>query len=135
MTCLRCVQVSYCSRNCQSAHWPKHKKTCNKSQSAAADKTAAAHVYDKGYSKWDQVCAAHGRWQGQTLLLSVHNVLLPIFVSTWLCDFISLCILCNFSMLTAPACHNSWVCGMTVHQSGHRHTTQSVAVVSRCAVL
>eukprot|EP01091_Cochliopodium_minus_P010675 TRINITY_DN2880_c0_g1_i1.p1 TRINITY_DN2880_c0_g1~~TRINITY_DN2880_c0_g1_i1.p1 ORF type:complete len:329 (-),score=83.95 TRINITY_DN2880_c0_g1_i1:52-1038(-) len=26
--CLRCKSVSYCSKNCQSKHWEKHKKDC-----------------------------------------------------------------------------------------------------------
>lgn len=28
--CGRCKQVQYCSRECQKAHWPTHKKTCKK---------------------------------------------------------------------------------------------------------
>jgi len=31
--CGRCKNVSYCSRECQVAHWPKHKIDCTKNES------------------------------------------------------------------------------------------------------
>jgi len=31
--CTRCQAVKYCSRKCQTAHWKKHKKYCNKNPS------------------------------------------------------------------------------------------------------
>jgi len=28
--CAKCKEVCYCSKECQSEHWPAHKKTCKK---------------------------------------------------------------------------------------------------------
>ena len=30
LKCARCMQVSYCGRDCQKAHWPQHKLDCKK---------------------------------------------------------------------------------------------------------
>ncbi|KAK9812062.1 hypothetical protein WJX73_002268 [Symbiochloris irregularis] len=41
--CSRCQDVKYCSRNCQTAHWPHHKAQCSKaSKSTPTTATTAA---------------------------------------------------------------------------------------------
>jgi len=39
--CARCQQRSYCSRDCQLAHWPKHKLHCQKSGNDKSNTKAA----------------------------------------------------------------------------------------------
>ncbi|KAH7886867.1 hypothetical protein F5I97DRAFT_1829385 [Phlebopus sp. FC_14] len=40
MTCIACKLVSYCSKECQKAHWPVHKRDCNDRMRSASWKPA-----------------------------------------------------------------------------------------------
>ena len=39
--CLRCEEVQYCGKECQSNHWPQHQKECKKSTQLAKSPAAA----------------------------------------------------------------------------------------------
>jgi hypothetical protein len=52
--CSRCKAVFYCNRECQKAHWKKHKKHCHDFDPASADNFARMFKGDKGAPKWGE---------------------------------------------------------------------------------
>eukprot|EP00573_Skeletonema_grethae_P001846 CAMPEP_0201686002 /NCGR_PEP_ID=MMETSP0578-20130828/599_1 /ASSEMBLY_ACC=CAM_ASM_000663 /TAXON_ID=267565 /ORGANISM="Skeletonema grethea, Strain CCMP 1804" /LENGTH=451 /DNA_ID=CAMNT_0048169989 /DNA_START=47 /DNA_END=1402 /DNA_ORIENTATION=- len=56
MRCTGCGDVNYCSRECQKAHWPAHKKTCgldgdDKAESTKAEEKRAEAILELEYAE------------------------------------------------------------------------------------
>ena len=50
--CSKCRQVRYCSRECQLAHWPKHRVTCNQARKLNAASALTKHVYEEEIARF-----------------------------------------------------------------------------------
>ena len=47
--CKGCLQVAYCSRDCQKAHWPQHKEECRRATASKEGRTESrADILDDG---------------------------------------------------------------------------------------
>ncbi|GFH52355.1 hypothetical protein CTEN210_08831 [Chaetoceros tenuissimus] len=59
--CSKCNSVQYCSRECQVAHWPKHKEVCNHASQLQEqwDKTwtTTEHRYRHLFDQWLDKCS------------------------------------------------------------------------------
>ncbi|KAI0061810.1 hypothetical protein BV25DRAFT_705664 [Artomyces pyxidatus] len=60
--CSRCQGVSYCSKECQKAHWTKHKMTCAKIVDVRTQKLTELGELencDRGFRRWCDEQLAH----------------------------------------------------------------------------
>ena len=51
MLCTRCRRVNYCSRECQEAHWPRHKELCEMMRRERKESKTNPPAYDLMKSK------------------------------------------------------------------------------------
>jgi hypothetical protein len=64
--CSQCKMVYYCSRECQSTHWPTHKKMCTK--------PAKASLPEPLLNLNDSIMQAHAKLEGNTIYPTVFAV-------------------------------------------------------------